>query len=246
MYYFVSDIHLGAGGASEARQTERRFVAWLESAAADADAIYILGDMFDFWFEYKRVVPKGFVRTLAKLAELTERGVKIVFLTGNHDMWVRDYLTTECGVEIHTRPVEVELCGRRMLLAHGDNMNIKGQPALKFMNSVFRSRIIRYLFSWGVHPDLAMKFGQWWSGSSRKSHGKYTADTRCTEPLIEYARRYSAAHAGVDTFVFGHMHVARDYRDGRIRVVSLGEWRTEPTYAVMNAEGEICIKTIER
>ena len=244
MYYFVSDIHLGAGSIDEARLTENRFVGWLESVAPDADAIYILGDLFDFWFEYKRVVPKGFVCTLAKLAELTRRGIKIVFLTGNHDMWVRDYLAIECGIEIYTAPIEITLCGRRMLLAHGDNMNIKGQPALKLMNAIFRSRVIRFLFSWGVHPDLAMKFGLWWSGSSRKSHGKYTADASCTEPLIEYAREYSATHAGVDTFVFGHMHVARDYRDGALRVVSLGEWRTEPTYAEMSDTGEISIKTI--
>lgn len=244
MYYFVSDIHLGAGDREEARQTERRFVGWLDAAAADAEAIYILGDMFDFWFEYRRVVPKGFVRVLAKLAELTERGVRVVFFTGNHDMWVREYLASECGVEVHTAPAEAELCGRRILLAHGDNMNIKGQPALKLMNTIFRSRIIRFLFSWGVHPDLAMKFGQWWSGSSRKSHGKYTADARLTEPLIEYAREYSAAHKGVDTFVFGHMHVARDYRDGQLRVVSLGEWRNSPSYAVMDAGGEIVLKNL--
>ena len=246
MYYFVSDIHLGAGDADEAVRTERQFVAWLDSVASDARAIFILGDLFDFWFEYKRVVPKGFVRTLAKLAELTERGIMVVFLTGNHDMWVRDYLTAECGVEIHTEPVEVELCGRRMLLAHGDNMNIKGQPALRLMNRVFRSRAIRWMFSIGVHPDWALKFGHWWSGSSRKSHKKYEAGAACTEPLIEYAHEYSATHSGVGLFVFGHMHVARDYRGGGIRVISLGDWGREPTYAAMDAEGEICIKTIAR
>lgn len=244
MYYFVSDIHLGAGDGAEARRTERRFVAWLDAVAADAEAIYILGDLFDFWFEYRRVVPKGFVRTLAKLAELTARGIRVVFLTGNHDMWVRDYLTAECGVEVHTGPVEVTLCGRRMLLAHGDNMNIGGQYALQLMNAVFRSRVLRFLFSWGVHPDWAMKFGLWWSGSSRKSHDKHAVGIRCTEPLIEYAREYAASHAGVDMFVFGHMHVARDYSDGRIRVISLGEWRSEPTYAAMDSEGEISIKSI--
>ena len=244
MYYFVSDIHLGAGNRDEAQRIERQFVAWLDRAAADAEAIYILGDMFDFWYEYRRVVPKGFVRTLAKLAELTERGIRVVFLTGNHDMWVREYLTEECGAEVHTHPIEVELCGRRMLLAHGDNMNVKGQPMVKLMNLVFRSRTIRFLFSWLVHPDWAMKFGQWWSNSSRKSHSKYTGDPSCTELLTEYARDYSAAHAGVDTFVFGHMHVAHDYSDGRIRVVLLGEWRECPTYAVMTADGKICIKTV--
>ena len=246
MYYFVSDIHLGAGGAEESRRVEQQFVAWLDGVPAGTRAIFILGDMFDFWFEYKRVVPKGFVRTLAKLAELTRRGTRIIFLTGNHDMWVRDYLTAECGVEIHTEPIEVELCGRRMLLAHGDNMNIKGQPALRLMNAVFRSSVIRWLFSVGVHPDLALKFGQWWSGSSRKSHKKYEAGQACTEPLIEYARRYSASNPGVDLFVFGHMHFARDYRDRDIRVISLGDWSREPTYAEMDQEGEISLKTIAR
>ena len=246
MYYFVSDIHLGAGSAEEAGRTERQFVAWLDSVSADARAIFILGDLFDFWFEYKRVVPKGFVRTLAKLAELTERGIRIVFLTGNHDMWVRDYLTAECGVEVHTEPIEVELCGRRMLLAHGDNMNIKGQPALRLMNTVFRSRVIRWLFSVGVHPDWALKFGHWWSGSSRKSHKKYKAGAEAVEPLIEYARQYAAANKGVDLFIFGHMHVIRDYCGDGIRVISTGDWSKEPNFAVMTPAGEICIKTIAR
>ena len=242
----MADIHLGAGDAHEAKDTERRFVAWLDSVAADARTIFILGDLFDFWFEYRRVVPKGFVRTLAKLAELTERGIRIVFLTGNHDMWVGDYLAAECSVEIHTEPVEVELCGRRMLLAHGDNMNIKGQYALQLMNAVFRSRVIRWLFANGVHPDWALKFGHWWSGSSRKSHKKYAAGAACTETLIEYARTYAATHDDVKLFVFGHMHVARDYRGGGIRVISIGDWSGEPTFAAMDSEGEISIKTIAR
>mgnify|MGYP000771996908 CR=1 FL=1 len=102
MYYFASDIHLGAGDEHSARAVERRFVAWLDKVSGDAEAIFLVGDIFDFWFEYRRVVPKGFVRTLGKLAELTDRGVRVVFFTGNHDMWVGDYLARECGVEIHT------------------------------------------------------------------------------------------------------------------------------------------------
>ena len=143
MYYFASDIHLGAGDPETARRTERRFVAWLDAAGRDAEAIFLLGDIFDFWFEYRRVVPKGFVRTLGKLAELTDRGVRVVFFTGNHDMWVGDYLARECGVEIHTAPQEVTLAGQRLFLAHGDNMRIEGQPALRLLNTVFRSRTLR-------------------------------------------------------------------------------------------------------
>ena len=179
MYYFASDIHLGAGDPETARRTERRFVAWLDAAGRDAEAIFLLGDIFDFWFEYRRVVPKGFVRTLGKLAELTDRGVRVVFFTGNHDMWVGDYLARECGVEIHTAPQEVTLAGQRLFLAHGDNMRIEGQPALRLLNTVFRSRTLRRLFAWGVHPDLAMKFGRWWSGKSRKRHND--ADRRAAE-----------------------------------------------------------------
>ena len=117
MYYFASDIHLGAGDAATARAVERRFVAWLDDAARDAEAIFLVGDIFDFWFEYRRVVPKGFVRTLGKLAELTDRGVRVVFFTGNHDMWVGDYLTRECGVEIHTSPQVMTLAGRKVFIA---------------------------------------------------------------------------------------------------------------------------------
>lgn len=170
MYYFASDIHLGAGGPAAARAVEKRFVAWLDEVSRDADAVFILGDLFDFWFEYKRVVPKGFVRVLGKLCELTDRGIRVVFMTGNHDMWVRDYFEAECGVEVYTSPRIMELAGKRVFLAHGDNMKIDHLPVLRFMNAVFRSKTIRFLFSWLVHPDWAMRFGQWWSGKSRKSH----------------------------------------------------------------------------
>ena len=141
MHYFVSDIHLGAGTAAEARATERRFVAWLDRAAADAETIVLAGDIFDFWFEYGRVVPKGFVRTLGKLAELTDRGIRILFFTGNHDMWVTDYLARECGVEIRTAPQVLTLGSQRIFVAHGDNMRIEGQWLLQAMNALFLSLI---------------------------------------------------------------------------------------------------------
>ena len=152
MIYFASDIHLGAGDPATARCTERRFTAWLDAVSRDAEAIYLLGDLFDFWFEYRRVVPQGFVRTLGKLAELTDRGVRVVFFTGNHDMWVGDYLHRECGVEIHTEPQVVTLAGKRLFLAHGDNINVGHLPWLCFMNRVFRSRPLRWLFRGACIP----------------------------------------------------------------------------------------------
>ena len=125
MIYFASDIHLGAGSSAEARATERAFCRWLDMVSEDATQIYLLGDIFDFWFEYKRVIPKGFVRVLGRLAELTDRGVRVVFFTGNHDMWCRDYLTKECGIEVYTNPRVMEVGGRVLHIAHGDNMNIE-------------------------------------------------------------------------------------------------------------------------
>lgn len=244
MYYFASDIHLGAGEPAAARAVEKRFVAWLDEVSRDAEAIFILGDLFDFWFEYKRVVPKGFVRVLGKLCELTDRGIRVVFMTGNHDMWVRDYFEAECGVEIYTSPRVVELAGKRVFLAHGDNMKIDHLPVLRFMNAVFRSKTIRFLFSWLVHPDWAMRFGQWWSGKSRKSHLVSEMGDHITDPLIEYAREYAGAERP-DYFIFGHMHQPRDYSEGNLRVLCLGEWHSDPVYAVIDSEGNASLKNID-
>ena len=224
-----------------------------EGAYGDQCEKFLVGDLFDFWFEYREVVPKGFVRTLGKLAELTDRGVRVVFFTGNHDMWVGDYLARECGLEIHTSPEVMTLSGKKVFIAHGDNMKIDGQPMLKFLNRIFRSRTLRWLFSWGVHPDWALRFGHWWSGRSRKGHGEeaargasltepYTGSSEPhTEPLVEYAREYSRTHA-VDLFVFGHMHFPRDCREGRLHVVNLGCWAENPSYAVLDAAGELTLK----
>lgn len=245
MHYFASDIHLGAGTEQEARQTEQRFVAWLDCVAEDAETVVLAGDIFDFWFEYREVVPKGFVRTLGKIAELTDRGIRVLFFTGNHDMWVGDYLRKECGVEVYTTPQEVVLGAKRLFIAHGDNMNIDGQWLLKAMNRMFRSKWLRWLFSWFVHPDWALRFGHWWSGSSRKRHAHEDALTpSLTEPLIDYARTYARTH-NVDGFLFGHMHYARDYREEGLHVVLLGAWDCFPSYAVLDKEGHFQLKHLD-
>ena len=244
MYYFTSDVHLGAGDETFSRRTEQRFVEWLDKVAEDADAIFLVGDIFDFWFEYGRVIPKGFVRVLGKLAELTDRGVKIYFFIGNHDMWCRDYLEKECGVKTFFKPQHMTLAGKEVFIAHGDNMNVGNQPMLRLMNTCFRSRILRKLFSWCVHPDLALKFGQWWSGKSRKSHLKDHITPSSLEFLIDYARDYKRQNATTDYVVFGHMHYPYDHTEDDLRVLFLGCWEGEKaTYAVMDDEGNIALKT---
>ena len=153
----------------------------------------------------------------------------------------RDYLHRECGVEIHTEPQVVTLAGKRLFLAHGDNINVGHLPWLCFMNRVFRSRPLRWLFSWGVHPDWAVKFGRWWSGRSRKSHGG-ESDRSVTEPLIAYARDRQRIDR-VDYYIFGHMHYARDYAADGLRVVLLGAWDA-PACAVLDDAGKLELKRL--
>ncbi|MBO5687263.1 MAG: UDP-2,3-diacylglucosamine diphosphatase [Alistipes sp.] len=243
MYYFTSDVHLGAGDETFSRRTEQRFVKWLDKVAEDADAIFLVGDIFDFWFEYGRVIPKGFVRVLGKLAELTDRGISIYFFIGNHDMWCRDYLEKECGVKTFFEPQHMTLAGKELFIAHGDNMNVGNQPMLRLMNTCFRSRILRKLFSWCVHPDLALKFGQWWSGKSRKSHLKDHITPSSLEFLIDYARDYKRQNSATDYVVFGHMHYPYDHAEEHLRVLFLSNWDAEVKYAAMDREGNISLKT---
>ena len=244
MIYFASDIHLGSGNAAEAKRSEQAFCRWLDHVASDAKAIYLLGDIFDFWFEYQRVVPQGFVRVLGRLAELHDRGVEIVFYTGNHDMWCYNYLTRECGIRIEHRPAIESLYGKRIHLAHGDNLNIKGQPMLRLMNALFHSRLARKLFSWLIHPDLALRFGAWWSGKSRKSHRSEWITPKHLDYLIEYAQKCHSEHGDTDAYIFGHMHLAHQHEDENFRVLFLSDWSGKrATYASMDPSANLELKT---
>jgi UDP-2,3-diacylglucosamine hydrolase len=244
MIYFVSDIHLGAGSRAEARRTERAFCRWLDHISDDATALYLLGDIFDFWFEYQRVVSQGFVRVLGRLATLVDNGTRVVFYTGNHDMWCYDYLERECGIEVVTAPRVETLAGRSVHLAHGDNMNIDGQPLLKLMNSAFRSRVLRVIFSWIIHPDLFLRFGQWWSGKSRKSHGADPESVERLGCLVDYARCHHSQHPDTDAYIFGHMHIPHRHVDATLDVLFMSHWSGDvATYATMDESGNFDLKT---
>jgi UDP-2,3-diacylglucosamine hydrolase len=187
-------------------------------------------------------VPKGFVRVLGRLAELSEKGVKIVMLTGTHDMWVGDYLTNECGIELYTKPQTIVVADKTLFVAHGDNMNIKGQPVLRAMNAMFRSKCLRKIASWLIHPDCFMRFGQWWSGKSRKSHNT-DYGSEVLEHLVDYAVKYGNEHK-VDYFVFGHLHYAADIKTTE-RILFMGDWHSQPSYVVLDNNGEIELKIIK-
>ncbi len=246
MYYFASDVHLGAGSPLEQQTTERLFVEWLRRAAQDATAIFLCGDIFDFWFEYRRVVPRGFVRTLGTIAQITDSGTRVVFMTGNHDMWVRDYLTAECGVEIYTTPTTFSLGAKKVHIAHGDNLNVKGNWRLKLMNGFFRSRFARALFSTLIHPDLALRFGQWWSNSSRKKHTFEPSDLRLRSVgyLREYALNHYASHSD-EIYIFGHLHHAEIFEQEQPQIIFTNDWSSNPHYATLTEEGQIELHAVE-
>lgn len=238
MVYFVSDIHLGSANSELSKRAERAFCRWLDEIADDATALYLLGDIFDFWFEYHRVAPRGFVRVLGRLAALSDRGVEVVLYTGNHDMWCLDYLTKECGIRVEHKPRVEDILGRRVHLAHGDNMNIKGQPMLKFMNFLFRFGLTRWMFRWLIHPDISSYFGHTFSGTSRKSHSPKSLPLESLDFLVEYAAMHHAVNSDVDYYIFGHMHIPHRRTLDGADVLFLSDWSgAEATYARMTAEG---------
>ncbi|MFI3323235.1 MAG: UDP-2,3-diacylglucosamine diphosphatase [Rikenellaceae bacterium] len=246
MYYFASDTHLGAGSIEEQRLTERLFVEWLERVSADAEAIFLCGDIFDFWFEYKRVVPRGFVRTLGTIASITDRGVRVIFMAGNHDMWVRDYLAVECGMEIYTSPTTFDLGGVQVHVAHGDALNVRGNWSLKLMNSFFRSGAARALFRSIIHPDLGLRFGQWWSSSSRRKHKAEPDDLplRSVGFLREYALSHYEEH-GAQIYIFGHLHCTASFVEESPKMIFMNDWSSDPHYATLDAEGSVSLHRVK-
>ncbi|MBQ2797023.1 MAG: UDP-2,3-diacylglucosamine diphosphatase [Tidjanibacter sp.] len=246
MYYFASDMHLGSGTPEECRKRELQVVGWLDKVAADAEGIFLVGDVFDFWYEYKRVVPKGFTRLLGKLAELTDRGVQIYFIPGNHDMWQRDYLEKECGIKVCFKVKQITLNGKKVAIEHGDEIYARALGGgTRLMDTIFRSRICRWLFSHLIHPDFALRFGQGWSHGSRKSKDIAFPFLGAEDPMVKEAERRIASGEEIDYFVFGHNHCAAEQPlSGRQKAFFLGNWFGEPVYGVLDKEGVFTLKRV--
>lgn len=242
MYYFASDMHLGLGSREDSLRREKLLVEWFNRVSADARAIFLVGDVFDFWYEYKRVVPKGFTRLLGTLSSLTDQGVEIHFFPGNHDMWAYDYLNTECGVIVHHEHAIMELHGKRCYIAHGDDIHAAaGGFWVRFMNSGFRSRAMRWLFSHLLHPNTALRLGQKWSTHSRKSKAIAAEFYGEKDYMVSFARRY-IENSGMDYFFFGHNHCAEVYPlNDSSTAVFLGEWINNPTYATLDPAGKVSL-----
>lgn len=234
--YFSSDNHLGAPTHAESLPREKIFVKWLDSIKHDAEVIFLLGDLFDFWFEYKTVVPKGFVRTLGKLAELRDSGIQIHFFVGNHDLWMHDYFEKELNIPVYHKPKEFVFNNKHFLIGHGDGLG-PGDKGYKRMKKVFTNPFSKWLFRW-LHPDLGVRLAQHLSVKNKLISGdedkEFLGEDK--EWLAQYSKRkLESKH--YDYFIFGHRHLPMEINVGENSIYfNLGDWINYYSYGVFDGE----------
>ena len=241
--YFISDTHLGSHNYADPREVECRVVRWLDSVKSDAKDIYLLGDILDYWYEYRWVVPKGYIRFFGKLAELADMGVGIHWLVGNHDVWLYSYLQEQIGVEVLDGNVIREIDGSRVLMAHGDGVG-NVPLSMRIIRTLFRSRLCQWLYSM-LPVSLTMAFANGWSVTSRKGHVRLTTERQTAKMNVALSRLRDFCHSvkkdeqKIDYFIFGHLHCLRqeDVNDGDSKMVILGYWGSESPYAVLDNSG---------
>ncbi len=234
--YFASDFHLGVPNQDSSLIRERKIVAWLEQVRHDAHSIYLLGDIFDFWFEYKQAIPKGFIRLQGKLAELRDGGLPIYFFTGNHDMWMFDYFEKEMGIVIYREPQALIVNEKKLLVGHGDGLG-QGDFTYKLLKRFFNSGLCQWLFA-RFHPNLGIAIAKIWSQKSRiannKRLGKFNGEEN--EFLFAFCKALELKEHH-DFYVFGHRHLPLDLKvNDNSRYINLGEWVNFNTYAVFNGQ----------
>lgn len=240
--YFASDFHLGLPSGKASQLREQLLINWLNRILPDAHEVFLMGDVFDFWFEYKQVVPKGYLRLLGKLAELSDKGIRIHYFTGNHDMWVFTYFTEEFQAIMHRGIYEFSCNGKNFHIGHGDGLG-KGDHGYKLIKKVFANSICQFLFRW-IHPDLGISLANFLSRRSRHKTGPmdeiFLGEDK--ERLIGYCREIVKSKP-VDYFVFGHRHLLLDYPlSPTARYINLGDWFKEGHYAEFDGK-EIHLKS---
>jgi len=235
--YFASDAHLGSNVFEDSSIVEKRFVKWLDSIKHDAKALYLLGDIFDFWFEYKCVAPRGFTRFLGKISEMTDMGIEIHFFIGNHDIWFFDYLSKETGAIIHKEPYITEIYGKKFFLAHGDGLGDNSKK-FKLIRYIFHNRLCQILFA-SVHPRWGIGLAHFWSRSSRQKGLRkpvgYLGENK--ESLVLFSKKYLEQDNTIDYFVFGHRHILLDLMlTKKNRLLIVGDWIQYFSYAVFDGK----------
>lgn len=233
--YFASDFHLGAKGLLSSNEREQKIVRWLDHIKEDATHIYLVGDVFDFWFEYKRAIPKGYTRLLGKLAELRDNGIPITFFIGNHDMWMFNYFEDELDIPILRKPISIDISGKKFFIGHGDGLG-PGDYGYKFIKKVFANPVCQWLFA-RIHPNLGIGIANYWSKKSRSSqdHEYVNRWLEKDEWLAQFANQ-QLDETYYDYFIFGHRHLPIDLtlKNGKSRYINLGEWLSQYSYAVFD------------
>ena len=235
LHFFVSDVHLGLK-SSDPVEREARFIRFLDNLPAETESVYLIGDIFDFWFEYKYVIPKGFTRVLGRLAFLNDKGVKLYFFKGNHDMWTFGYLEKEIGLKVMDEPSVVTIGKRKFCLAHGDYLT-DAEPIHNLTQKLFRSKFLQGLLA-RLHPSWTFSFAHRWSENNRISRGEPISFRGVNDPLYGYACEFEK-HEKVDYFIFGHMHTPGSVKTpmGAVMYI-LGEWIRECDYLCYNEEAD--------
>jgi len=229
--YFASDFHLGLAAGTDPREREARVIAWLDKASRDAHTIYLLGDIFDFWWEYKYVVPKGFTRFLGKLDSITDSGIPVHVFTGNHDLWMKDYLVKECGVTIHHDPFITKIGDEVFYLAHGEGLGTKNKW-FRALLAVFKSKFLQRAYS-ALHPSIGMAIGHGWSNKSRLAkHISLPFMGEDKEDLIRHTRQLISEGCDARYFIYGHRHLPLTFDEDGRRMIILGDWFSLNSYAV--------------
>ena len=234
--YFSSDNHLGAPDMAESLPREKKFVAWLDEIKKDAGAIFLLGDLFDFWMEYKTVVPKGFTRTLGKLAELTDAGIPIYFFVGNHDLWMNDYFQKELNIPVFHKPQQYTINGSSFFIGHGDGLGPEDK-GYKRMKKVFTNPFCKWLFRW-LHPDIGVRLAQYLSVKNKLISGDDDAKFLGADKewLVQYCKRKLETQH-YDHFIFGHRHLPLEIElNQKSKYTNLGDWIKYYSYGEFDGE----------
>jgi UDP-2,3-diacylglucosamine hydrolase len=236
--YFVSDCHFGVPNHEQSLEREKLFISWLDLIKKDASELYIMGDLFEFWFEYKTVVQKGYVRLLGKLAEISDAGIPVYFFRGNHDVWAFDYLAEELGFIIYPDTLIREMNGKKFFLGHGDGLG-KGDDGYKFLKKVFRNKVNQFLFRW-LHPDIGTRLGRFWSNKSRVANinqGVELVNDEGIERLTGFCNQKLQQHPDINYFVFGHIHRPQvTDLAGNAKYYSIGDWIHYYSYLEFDGE----------
>jgi UDP-2,3-diacylglucosamine hydrolase len=232
--YFASDFHFGVPDHALSREREDLVVSWLEEIRKDAAEIYLIGDVFDFWFEYSAVIPKGFIRFQGKLAELADSGIKITLFKGNHDMWMFDYFVKELGIQVISDELILERNGKKFYLHHGDGLG-PGDAKYKILKKIFRSTFCQWLFA-RIHPNFGVRIAKKWSKYSRlQNNQKEEFQDLSKEWLVSHCKELLLKEH-YDFLIFGHRHLPLDVQLGNSRYINLGEWMNFNSYAVFDGE----------